>query len=758
LKKEAAVTVTIWKSGKIRALFVSVLIVVSTIFTACGGGASSSGSSAPSQATLQSIQVTGTSSSLTVPASTQLTATGKYSDGSTKDLTQTATWSSSDASIATVVGGLVTGMAQGKTTIQASFGSVTPGTLVLTINPPALLSIAVTSLYSSIAAGTADKFTATGTYSDGSTNDVTGSVSWSSSAPAFATISNAAGTQGLAKGVAQGQSTITAKSGSVQGSATLKVTNASINSITVNPVDTSIPLGTTEAFSVLGTFSDNSTQDITNTTTWASSNNAVASITISGVATARKVGTTTITATFGTATQSTTLTVNLTNLTSISIQPGNLTLAEGTSQQFAAIGAFSDGGTRNITTQVTWASSNPAVASFPKNGGFTATALSPGQSTITASLTPTGGTPITTSTNLTVSNASIVSLSVTPTNATIAPGTQQAFTAAGAFSDGSTQTITNDVAWSSSDPSVATISNTPGSKGLATAIKSSTSTTSKISASFNGVVNFAPLNVNSTTLVSIALTPLTSTLAPASTLQYSAIGTYSDGTTLNINRLAQWSSSDSTVATVTAFGSATGQAAGAATITVQLAGVAANASLLVSSSPLVSISVTAAASSVPEKIGIQFTATGTFGGGGTQDLTQSVTWASSPVTIATVSNVGGTKGEATGVAVGNATVTALFNGIPGSASLSVTNATLQSITISPTNSAIGSGGSEQFTATGNFSDSSTLPLTNQVSWSSSDINVAVINSSGFVNAAGKGTTTITATLNGVVATISLTVQ
>ncbi len=742
-------------SVKLNSLSIVALAILLALLTACGGGASTGGNSVPAQASLQSIQVTGGSSSLTVPASTQLSATGKYSDGTTKDLTQSATWSSSDTTVAAVFGGLVTGMAQGTATIQASFGSVAPGKLTLIVNPPALISISIASTYKSIAPGTADQFFATGTFSDGSTKDITASVTWSSSAPAFATISNSAGTQGMAKGIAPGPSTIVATSGAVQGSASLIVTNATIASITINPSNANIPLGTTQAFSALGTFSDNSIQDITNTTTWNSLNNAIASITISGIATARKVGTVSITATFGSVTQPTSLTVNLTNLTSISIQPGNLTLAEGTSQQFAAIGEFSDGGTRTITTQVAWTSSNPAVAAFSKNGGFTATALSPGQTTITASLTPAGGSAITASITLTVTNATIVSISVTPANASIAAGTQQAFTAAGAFSDGSTQIITNDVSWHSGNSAVATISDTAGSKGVATAVKTGTS---KISATFGAVTASAPLDVNATTLVSIALTPASSILAPASTLQYSAIGTYSDGTTLNLNRLAQWTSSDPTAATITAFGLATGQAPGSTTISVQLGSVSTTTSLIVASSALVSILVTPPNASIPAKIQTQFAAIGTFADATQQDLTQSVTWTSAPVSVATISNIGGTKGAATGVAVGNAIVTASFGGLAGTASLSVTNAILTSIAISPNNGIISAGSSEQFTATGTFSDSSTLALNGQVSWSSSNIGVAVISDFGLANAAGTGTTDIKATLNGVTGTTSLTVQ
>src|SRR5258708_15034641 len=104
--RDAASTVVTQRqrSVNLNSLSIIGLTILLTVLTACGGGTSTGGNSVPPQASLQSIQITGASSSLTVPASTQLSASGKYSDGTTKDLTQSATWSSSDATVAAVVG------------------------------------------------------------------------------------------------------------------------------------------------------------------------------------------------------------------------------------------------------------------------------------------------------------------------------------------------------------------------------------------------------------------------------------------------------------------------------------------------------------------------------------------------------------------------------------------------------------------------------------------------------------------------------
>ena len=73
-----------------------------------------------------------------------------------------------------------------------------------------LISIKITPANPSIAIGASQQFTATGTYSDASTQDLTSTVIWRSSNNMVATISNAAGSKGLAVGVRNGVATISA--------------------------------------------------------------------------------------------------------------------------------------------------------------------------------------------------------------------------------------------------------------------------------------------------------------------------------------------------------------------------------------------------------------------------------------------------------------------------------------------------------------------------------------------------------------------
>ena len=97
--------------------------------------------------------------------------------------------------------------------------------------PPTLVSITLTPLNPSVITGASRQFTATGTYSDNSVQNLTASVTWSSTTAAVATISNDTGTQGLVSAVAAGTTTITATSGLVTGSTIMTVTVPVFNNV-----------------------------------------------------------------------------------------------------------------------------------------------------------------------------------------------------------------------------------------------------------------------------------------------------------------------------------------------------------------------------------------------------------------------------------------------------------------------------------------------------------------------------------------------
>ena len=171
-----------------------------------------------------------------------------------------------------------------------------------------LVAISVTPANPSIQLTKTQQFTATGTFGDSSSKDLTSSVTWSSSDQSKATINSS----GLATAVATGTTTITASQSGVSGSTTLTVTTQTSGSLTISCsgcTGTGSNSFTAAAGSTLTfTAADSSNQAVN--ATWSSSNTTVANIgTLNGVAANVTAGTATITASANGATGSVTLTV-----------------------------------------------------------------------------------------------------------------------------------------------------------------------------------------------------------------------------------------------------------------------------------------------------------------------------------------------------------------------------------------------------------------------------------------------------------------
>lgn len=246
-------------------------------------------------------------------------------------------------------------------------------------NPPpkTLTSISVTPSNPSIQAGTTQQFTATGTYSDSSTANITTQVTWSSATTATATISGG----GLATAVAAGTSSITATLGTVTGSTTLTV--VSLTSIAVTPSPATVALTGTLQLTATGTYSDATTADLTSQVTWNSSQPTIATVSTTGLATGVALGTTNVTASLGTVTSPIdVLTVGGTSISSIKITPSAPTVAVGAVVDFTAVGVLGDGTEVPLVGPLTWTSGTTANATILSPQGI-ASGVAAGTSTIT---------------------------------------------------------------------------------------------------------------------------------------------------------------------------------------------------------------------------------------------------------------------------------------------------------------------------------------------------------------------------------------
>ena len=497
--------------GKVCLL--SLAIVVTSLLIACGGDSTSS---VPTL-TLTKLAITPATVSLPNGTTQQLTATATYSDGTSRNVTAQVAWGVSPNTVAKVnASGLLTSMAQGTATVTGSMSSQSAH-VSLTVQAPTVSAIQIAPSTLSVPLGASQQLTATASYSDGTSGNVTNSVIWSSSAANVATVSGA----GLVQAMSKGSFSVSAVSGSVTGSLSGSVGNAVVKSMQVSPTSASIPTGANQVFSATAVYTDASTQDVTSSATWQSSNTGVASVSTGGTAISNGQGSAQITASYQSFSAASVLTVSAASIKSIQVSPSTASLAKGTSLQLSATATLTDGSSQDVTHSVTWSSSPSSICSV--NANAIAAAALTGVCTATA----TSGS-VTGSATLTVTAATLSGITITPPNPSVNSGGSLQLKATGTFSDGSTQDMTASLTYSSSKPLVALVTATGLLTGLAPGTSNITASLGSVSTSFN-------VTVNAATLQTITVGTGSLTVVAGISAQLTATGTYSDGSTQDLS-------------------------------------------------------------------------------------------------------------------------------------------------------------------------------------------------------------------------------
>lgn len=608
--------------------------------------------------------------------SVQLTALGRYSDGTQQDLTAQLTWTSDNPAAVTVADapdrkGRITAVGRGRAQISGRFGEQSAA-VAIQVSDALIVAIAITPPSPVIARGTQVQLTAIATLSDGTIQDVTAAADWSSSAPPVAEL-RGAGASGLVTAAAPGTATIRAALAEHAGSVMLRVKDATLTSLAVFPVNPILASGSQQPLTAIGTFSDQSTQDLSGLVDWSSSDDRIVTVSGSagarGVCTALNKGTAILTATFAGVSGTAVVTVTDATLVAIGITPPAAVIARGTTQQFTATGTYSDGTTQDITTAVVWSAGSDRVASISNLAGAAglSSARASGSSTIVATLSGKTGLA-----SLVVSAEALVAVTVSSPSPAIAQGTMQQFVATGVYADGSSQDLSDDVTWDSSDPAVLAVSNASGSRGLATGLAKGTVTVTAVFGLMSGSVSFA---VSDAILSALTLAPSSATLASGTTTQLAAIGIYSDGMTQDLTSQVSWAISDKLVGQISnapgSQGLLTALSKGAAALSATLAGVTGSGALMVTDATLMSLLITPKSTTLLRGAEQQFVAIGKFSDGTTQDVTAAATWSSSTPAVATISNAADSKGLATSLTVGPTIIVASLNGKVDSTTLTV---------------------------------------------------------------------------------------
>jgi hypothetical protein len=437
------------------------------------------------------------------------------------------------------------------------------------------------------------------------------------------------------------------------------------------------------------------------------------------------------------------------------VLPGNITLQPTKQSQLRAMARRADNTLRDVTELAVWTTTNATFATVSDSTGSKglARAVSQGSASIEATFQSLKG-----SATVNISAPTIVAMSVNPPSLRMPVGFQY-LSATLAMSDGSTQEVGDTAVWSSSDPSIAAVTvyqGYPYVEGKVPGVVTITATKGANTA--NCVVT-----VTNATLTQIQITPATSTLQLGASERFTATGVYSDFSTVNLTYYATWTSSSPAVAGVDNSewsyerGKVTALTTGSTTISVTYEGVTGSQAITVSPATLTRIQVAPFAPSLPVGFETYMRATGIYSDNTTRDLSYEAAWTSSAPSTASVDPYGRLSPHQAGVT----TIRATYSGVVGTTDVTVTNATLTSITITGGNQSIAVQDTQMLHAMGTFSDGSSFEVTWYVTWLSSTPAVADVRNdypyNGQLKGLSQGSTVITAVRGQVQSTINVTV-
>lgn len=542
-----------------------------------------------------------------------------------------------------------------------------------------------------------------------------------------------------------------------------------VTGVTVTPATVALNVTATSQLTKTITPSNATNQNVT----WTSSNTAIATVDANGLVKAVAAGTATITATTADggkkATSVVTVTASTVAVTSVSISPTTLSLGINGTGQLASTIVPSNATNKNVT----WTSSNSAVATV------SATGLVTGKAAGTATITATTADGSKTATSVaTVSSAQVATVDLD--NATQGTATNQFNFGTGwthatnttdpfyqntvSYSNTTSNTVTlqftgNKVELYTAKAShhgIAAISVDGGSETFVDMYSATRQnyvsvynsiladgnhtikirvTGTKNTASTGTYVLVDYLKVyssGSVAVTGVAVTPTTATVAPGATQQLTAAVSPSTAT----NKTVTWTSSNTAVATVSSSGLVTAVAAGSATITAKTAdGAKISTSTITVQSATVSVSsVSVSPTSTTVNLGGTYQLAATLAP--STATNKNVTWRSANNSIATVS----ATGIVMGVASGNVVITATTEdgAKTSTCNLSVV-VPVTSVTINPATVSLTAGSTQAMTAVIN----PTTATNKNVTWTTSNGAVATIDNNGTLTAVGEGTATIT---------------
>ncbi len=565
----------------------------------------------------------------------------------------------------------------------------------------------------------------TATLYDRGENEIEGlDVEWSSSNESIATID----ADGVVEGQSTGDTTITARVGQQEASATV-VVYTPVKRVEVEPAEAEVDIGGRLELSA-SAYGEDDSELAARTAEWSSADEDIATVDADGRVSGVAEGQATIRAAITGVTGTATITV-FEPVDRIELTPSESTIEVTDTLQLDAV-VFDVNEQQRDDRDVQWSSNRPEVAAVDADG--LVEGLSGGQATITAE---SGGESA--EATITV-EAPVADVEVTPNPASVEVDDTLQMTAT-VFDAAGNELSGAEVTWEVDDDTIATVDD----DGLVAGIIGGEVA---VTATSEGQSDTARVSVEDP-VAKVTVSPGSLTLEAQETGQLTATLEDAAGNVLT-DRAVSWRSEDRDIARVDSDGLVTARSQGVVEITATAEGVVGTAQVAVDN-PVASVEISPSAPTIEVGETLQLTAIAKDGSGSIVSV-QTVFWTSQDPQVVSVDSDGlieGLEGD-------SATITAQVANVTGTADVTVEDP-VRSVTVTPATSSVEVTNTVQLSA--ELADQAGNSLSGRtVNWSSADTDIATVDANGLVNTVAGGTVTITAESEGVTGTADVTVE
>ncbi len=668
---------------------------------------------------------------ITVGSTKKATVMGSAADGTMRDFTVASLFEISDPQIVSINGsGEFVGLKPGTVTLTAKLLDLIATTQIV-VTDPVVSAINLDSTSYSLPAGSTRSISVTATYMDNSTKDVTHDASYQLADTSIATVDST----GKIRGLTPGTTTLTVSYQGKTTSAPITVTQTFMTGIALDASSYSMPAGLTRNVTVIATYSDNTTKNVTSLAVYQVSNPDIATVDTSGLIKGMLPGNATLTVSFEGMTVRVPVVVEQPVINSIKLDSNTYNIPAGLTQNIIVTASYSDNSTKDVTGLASYRIADAGIATITGTGIIRG--MIPGTTTLTVNVNDQMVTA-----QVVVSQPIVTAIGLDAPSYSLAANMTKSVAVLATYSDNTTQDVSRSAIYQMANPEIATIDTT----GLITGLTSGTTT---LTVSYQGKICTATIHVEQIILSTIKLNSNYYYIPLGLSGHVVVTAVYSDNSTKDITSAAGYQISDPGIATVDATGKIQSVAVGSTKLTVSYNGKTAVGQVYVEEPAPIAMKVNPDSFTMPLGLTKKITVIATYSDNSTKDVTNLVSYKFQDNTIAQVD----ATGTITGLKVGSTSFWIWLGSRIGVGAyyVTVTEPVATSLKLDANSYNISAGLTKNVLVNAVFSDNSTKDITSSASYQMANTGIATVDASGKITGLASGTTTLTVNYNGLTA-------